>query len=408
MKATVHGPTKYQHLAAAAAAALCCCSLLLPLSIHSRKLAWTFSGTPKETTPEAVAAASEVSISNLLRQGEDHMISNTTIRSPGAISLGAFFAGVTGYVLFKDVLDGAAITTNHVLALAALVAAISSGHLAWPALRSGQIVLGLLLAVLFIGSTGYVVVSSGARNAETAGTKAAKIADTNDARARELKQLARAEGMLSEAERKLDKDCVKGKASKGTCDGIRATLAVYSAAIRGHKSTLRDLGPELAPSGGYAHAAKVLVAAGVPGTAEDIEARLVLLLPFVTVLIAELGTIAFMHMGLGHQHRPAPARQAPQERQGRPIEVRPDPTPPAPTSPPGGRRKRLIRKEQARADVLEFRRPVAQRDLADRWGVGKSMVSMWLDEFEAEGLVQRVRHGREVVVHPMPRLRAVA
>ena len=336
------------------------------------------------------------------------MILNTTIRSPGAIALGTFFAGVTGYVLFKDVLDGSAITTNHVLALAALVAAISSGHLAWPALRSGQIVLGLLLAVLFIGSTGYVVVSSGARNAETAGSKAAKIADTNDARARELKQLARAEGMLSEAERKLDKDCVKGKASKGTCDGIRATLAVYSAAIRGHKSTLRDLGPELPPGGGYAHAAKVLVAAGIPGTAASIEERLTLLMPFIVVLVAELGTIAFLHMGLGHQHRPAPARQAPQEPRQRPIEVRPDPTPPAPTSPPGGRRERLIRKEQARADVLEFRRPVPQRDLAERWNVGKSMVSMWMEEWEAEGIVQRMRTGRTVTVQAAPRLRAVA
>lgn len=334
------------------------------------------------------------------------MILNTTIRSPGAIALGTFFAGVTGYVLFKDVLDGAAITTNHVLALAALVAAISSGHLAWPALRSGQIVQALMLVILFLGSTGYVVVSSGARNAETAGNKAAVIAANNEARAHETKRLTQAEAMLAEAQRNLARECATGKGKR--CDGIRATVQVYEAAIKGHQQTLRELAPPADANGGYAHAAAVLAAAGVPGGAQEIEARLTLLLPFVTALIAELGTITFLHMGLGHQHRPAPARQAPQEPRQRPIEARPDPTPPAPTSPPGGRRKRLIRKEQARADVLEFKRPVPQRDLADRWGVGKSMVTAWLDEWQDDGLVHRVRHGREVMVHPGARLRAVA
>lgn len=328
----------------------------------------------------------------------------TTIRSPGAIALGTFFAGVTAYVLFKDVIDGAPINTCHVLALAALVAAIASGHMAWPAFRSGQIILGLLLAVLFVGSTGYVVVSSGARNAETAGNKAAIIAANNEARTHETKRLAQAEAMLAEAQRNLGRECATGKGKR--CDGIRATVQVYEAAIKGHQQTLRELAPPAVANGGYAHAAKVLAAAGMPGNAEDIEARLVLLIPFVTVLISELGTIAFLHMGLGHQQRPA--QQAPQEPRQRPIEVRPDPTTPAPTSPPGGRRKRLVRKEQARADVIEFRRPVPQRDLAERWNVGRSMVSMWLDEFEAEGIVQRTRTGRTVTVQAAPRLRAVA
>jgi hypothetical protein len=256
------------------------------------------------------------------------------------LALGAFFASITGFVLFADVIGGAPFTTNHALALAALVAAIASGHYAWPALRSGQIVPAIMLAVLFIGSTGYVVVSSGARNAETAGTKSARIAETNSARARELQQLARAEGMLTEAERKLDKDCVKGKASKGTCDGIRATLAVYAAAIKGHKATLRELGPELAPGGGYAHAAKVLVAAGIPGTAASIEERLSLLMPFIVVLIAELGTIAFLHLGLGHSRVPTVADTmqtafaAPEPPNGCPGKRRKVPTPDTPRELP--------------------------------------------------------------------------
>jgi excisionase family DNA binding protein len=94
--------------------------------------------------------------------------SHTIIRSPGAIALCAFFAGVTAFVLFKDVLDGAAVTIQHILSLAALVAALASGHKAMPELKSGRVVSAVTLALLFVASTSYIVISSGARNAETA------------------------------------------------------------------------------------------------------------------------------------------------------------------------------------------------------------------------------------------------
>ena len=230
------------------------------------------------------------------------MKTHTIIRSWGAIGLGAFFAGVTGYVLFNDVIHGSPISTGHVLALAALVAAIASGHMVWPALRSGHIIPGLMLVVLFLGSTGYVVVSSGARNAETAGNKAAAIEASNGLRTREEALLTRAEAMLAEAQGKLARECASGRGAR--CRGVIATVEVYEAAIKGHQVTLAKLQPPQAS--GYAHAAKVLMAAGVPGTEKEIEARLSLLLPFVTVLIAELGTIAFLHLGIGHERRRKP------------------------------------------------------------------------------------------------------
>lgn len=126
------------------------------------------------------------------------MKTHTTIRHPGAIALGCFFTGVTGYVLFKDVLDGAAISTNHVLSLAALVAALSSGHMALPELKAGRVVSALFLGLLFVASTSYVVISSGARNAETAATKAAIIAQHNTDRAEVETRRVRAQAMLDE------------------------------------------------------------------------------------------------------------------------------------------------------------------------------------------------------------------
>lgn len=270
---------------------------------------------------------------------------------PGALALGAFFASVTGYVLFSDVVHGAAITTQHVLSLAALVAALASGHMAWPQLRSGAILPGLTLSVLFLGSTAYIVVSSGARNAETAQAKTAAAHDLTRARADALRMKADAEFILASCSANTPKidigikcglrdamtaECGSGKGKR--CDGKSYSVATYEAAIRGYQTTLAELGPEK-PASGYGHAAKVLAALpGVTTEAAVIEEKLELLLPFVTVLISELGTITFLHIGLASRGSapPVPANDAvpgigSNRVPGKPI---------APTPPKGGRRGR--------------------------------------------------------------------
>jgi hypothetical protein len=66
--------------------------------------------------------------------------------------------------------------------------------------------------------------------------------------------------------------------------------------------------PAQRENAGYAHAAEVLAA--IPGVAAapvEIERRLKLPLPFVVVVIAEIGTIAFLNIGLGHVRRPVVA-----------------------------------------------------------------------------------------------------
>lgn len=224
------------------------------------------------------------------------MQTTTIVRSPAAILLGCFFALVTGYVLFADVIGGAAITTAHVLALAALVAAIASGHMAAPAIRSGAIIPGIMLAMLFLGSTAYIVVSSGARNAEQAGNRAAAIETANAARAHEQELLVKAEAMLAEAQTAMARECATGRGKR--CQGREATVNVYEAAIKGHKATLAALPAPKAP-GGYSHAARVLASWGLHVTDDWLRLNM----PFVTVLLTELGTIAFLHLGLGHVRR---------------------------------------------------------------------------------------------------------
>lgn len=224
--------------------------------------------------------------------------SRTLQLRPVPLALGAFFSAVTAFVLFDDVRHGAEFTTSHVLSLAALVAALASGHFALPQFRARSIPSALTLVVLFLGATSYVVISSGARNAEVAQAKAAAALDTNAKRAHELSRLAEAETMLADAQRSHGAECRTGKGKR--CDGIAATVAVYAAAVKGHQATLAELGPERRPDAGYAHAGQVLAALPfVTADAGDIAARLSLLLPFLVVLISELGTIVFVHIGIG-------------------------------------------------------------------------------------------------------------
>lgn len=211
-----------------------------------------------------------------------------------ATLLAAFFAIVTSYVLFADVAHGAPVTTAHALSLAALVAAIASGHYAWPQLRSGNLVTGAMLSILFVAATAYVVVTSGARNGETAQAKIDRASEIHAARARELEPMARAQAMLDTARAKLPADCKGGEGRD--CKGTKATIAVYEAAIKGHKAALAELGAPVTVTG-YTHAARVLAAIpGITATQDAIEARLELVVPFLAVLISELGTIAFAHL----------------------------------------------------------------------------------------------------------------
>lgn len=224
---------------------------------------------------------------------------------PWPLVIGAFLSLVTARVLFDDVWHGAEITTSHLLSLAAIVVALSAGHYAIPQLKARAVVSGAMLGILFLGATAYVVMSSGARNAEQAAAKASLASDLNDRRDRELYQLSEAEKMLAGAQSDLARECRSGRGKR--CQGIETTITVYEAAIRGHKATLAEIGPERHANGVYAHMAKTL-AAVTGGNETDIMARLILVMPFLAVLLSELGTITFLHMALTHRDVPAPTK----------------------------------------------------------------------------------------------------
>lgn len=349
------------------------------------------------------------------------MKGTTTIRSPGALALGLFFTGVTSFTIFNDVWNGATFTIAHLNAAAALVAAIAAGHMALPALWRGQVLPALGLAVIFVASTGYIVTSAGARNAEAALHKAAAILKTNEERTAQRAKVIEAEADAEKAKADYDaakqlaaRECATGKGRR--CDGrieTRDSAAKDLERAESHAGMMRGrlamLGPEEQPFAGYRHAATVFAAAGL-GNAGAIEARLELLLPFVLVLISEAGTLVFLGLALGHRDNTgnrrgdgATAATASNDNGNRHgCRDRDDGCPP----PKGGHRatvaggnfRTVASKAAAEADVIRLvarGEPLPSQDtLAGRWGVHKGTASKWLSDFERRGLVSRHREGR--------------
>lgn len=290
------------------------------------------------------------------------MADNTTIRSWPSLVIGAGFAALTGWTLTADVVAGAPFTPAQGLSIGAIVAAIASGHYAWPALKRGDVIRAAMLGIIFIAATAFVTVASAMKNAETGATKAARITANNEARQRETTALASSERALASAQGELQRGCVDSSTPKANrlnakqCDGLRSSIAGLTPMIVGYKAALKDLGPELAPNGGYKAAAKALASlSGINAKPEAIEERLVEVMPFMAVLIGELATIVFIGLGLRHV-RPVPAKAI---TPAAPVKA------PAPRAPvdPKPRTRRTTRKDEARADVIQFRRPIPRPSL---------------------------------------------
>jgi hypothetical protein len=399
---------------------------------------------------------------------------STTIRSPGALALGLFFAGVTARTIFDDVFAGAPVTIAHLNALAALVAAIAAGHFVVPTFAQGRFPAALGLALIFVGATAYVVTSSGARNAEVANHKAAAVVKTNEERAVLKGKLADAEADVETAKGELEAgkaeaaadvrkaaseydaakraaatECATGKKSRcegreATRDAAKADLEAAEARAQAKRTTLEKavekaeshaglmrgriamLGPEARSFEGYRHAALVFEAANM-GDAGVIEARLELLMPFASVLIAEVSTLVFLGMALGQRggSQQTNSKQATNEQQSNDLargddgqsdflavpdveaaEIRGFFNPDSPNNPAGGARNHRqkpsgggLSKADALDDLMQRladgRMIPSQEVLASDWGRPKQTVSDWMREWRRIGVIpQPVQTGR--------------
>ncbi len=248
---------------------------------------------------------------------------NTNTRpSYGAIPLAMLFAGGAAFVLFEDVIrHGAEITTGHVMTGLALIGGIAAGHYTIPELKARRVLSGLGCALMFLACTAYIVTVSGARNAETQAAKMARIATDNGDRARLEAQLATNQERLDKARAEVAAECGSGKGKR--CAGKRETVSVYELAVAGVEAKLEDLAPAREPNAGWTHAGRIWSAM----TGRDAKAaseRLELLMPFLLVLITEIGTLVFTHMAL----RTAPVKVSANDNTQTSSSI-PEPLPPA-------------------------------------------------------------------------------
>lgn len=331
---------------------------------------------------------------------------------PVPLVLAIAMAAVTAYVLFEDVLHGASLTTTHITSAATLIATIAAGHMFWPQFKTGKLVSALGLLAVFLAGTAYVVTMSGARNAETAAAKKANAAEYARQRGDLMRMKTEAETILAACTDATPKkfhgircglrdamtaECGSGKGKM--CDGKSYSVRTYEAALAGYDAKLAALGPAKVASG-YRHAAEVLAA--LPFTTESadaIEARLTLVLPYLLVMVVEVATLTFSNMAIGHR-LPAKAPTSQPTFASNPT---------APQPPKGGRKIKRISPAKVPANVVSFAgkreaiaalekagRPISNRELANLMGVTDGEASKRVRELG--DLVEVRRNGKALSI----------
>lgn len=330
-----------------------------------------------------------------------------------AIAAGSvFLAGACG-VLFEDViLNAAPFVLKHYVALAIMAGTIFAGHLAHTAWRKQSWLASLGFALVFVSGTALIVYLSTGRQAAAQMQTEAQVAEAAEARSAVKRARGRSQQMLDDAQRDLAAECKSGRGRR--CDGIRATIEVYEAAVRGHDASLAKLGPTKVAAPEAEQLAELMAVFGFDRA--QTKAAALILVPFLVTLFFELGTVvslgfAFRH---GSPDRPTvrqssdtsritdfPALDAydadnvirffrPDDRNDRPDDRkdaprRPSPAPSAPEHTPDDRKQATL---QALLTDLALGRTIgSQREACARYGIERSTMSDWLTEWEAAGLI---------------------
>jgi hypothetical protein len=205
-----------------------------------------------------------------------------------AIAAGAAFVyGGLRIILGDQLTDPAQWTTGVQLTVLMVGGTIAAGHLMRDAGAAKRYGAAFGFLVLFLAGTGLVVLNSVGRQAENSMLTVSQADDAAERRIAIKAALARSEAMLTEAQANLARECKTGRGKR--CEGIEATIAVYSAAVTGHTADLEKIGPQKPVNAKAAHMAKILALSG----ADEAKAKAALLLlePFLWTLFFEIGSI---------------------------------------------------------------------------------------------------------------------
>jgi len=308
------------------------------------------------------------------------MKTHTTIRSWPAMLLAGVFVAGTSYVLFNDLIEGASLTTGHVLTALALAGAVASGHMMVSMARDGRYVLMFGHFLLACAATLYVATMSGTRNSEHGAVKVHKIEARNGDRAKLDGIIRIAEGELEALKAAEVAECrVVGK----QCEKKTNRRKDKEISLDDLRRKRAAMGADEVPNAGYKKVAEAIAIIGdMEASQAKIERLLVLSLPWLAVLIAELGTIVFLSSALGHER----------------VSVSDS----VPVSVPAETPKALSFERPLTDDEVEqIRRiltgrsaPVTNDELAALAGVTKSEMSKRVQKAVESGTVVKFRRGR--------------
>lgn len=307
------------------------------------------------------------------------MQTNTTPGRALAIAAGGVFLAGTLGILFEDVLlKGAPIALKHGLTLAILAGTIMVGHLANSARSSRHWASAVAFSMVFVIGTVLVVLSSvGRQTADTIQTTAQIEADAG--RRVAITQVRnRAVEMLEKAQASLPAACKGGNGKD--CKGVKATIEVYEASIRGHDADLSKLGPVKVSNADAEQLAEILSTVFGADKAK-VKAAAVLLTPFAVALFLEFGVI--VSFGFAFSHRPVSTVS----KVSAPVLAAPA------ASEPEDREMTELRRVLRRASA-----PLTNGELADLLGVVKGEASKRVSKAVEAGIVSRQRVGKEVAI----------
>jgi len=303
--------------------------------------------------------------------------STTPGRALAIAAGGVFLAGTLG-ILFEDVLlKGAPLALKHGLTLAILAGTIMVGHLANSARAGRHWASALAFSAVFVIGTVLVVLSSvGRQTADTIQTTAQIEADAGK-RVSITQTRNRAVDMLEKAEAGLAEAC-KGGDGKN-CKGVKATIEVYQASIRGHDADLKALGPVKVSNADAEMLAEIFSTLFGIDKAK-VKAAAVLLTPFAIALFLEFGVI--VSFGFAFRVVPAPVVAAVSSV--------------SKVSAPVSEADREL--EELRRVLRRANGPLTNEDLRKALGVSKGEASKRVSRAVQAGIVSRDRHGKEVAI----------
>ena len=278
---------------------------------------------------------------------------------------------------------------------------------------------GLLVAASLIGSA-WTLSGTIARQSESADQRLA-VAALIERQRRDLTQkLAEAQEILTQHRKAQSVACASGVGKR--CDGVSYTVQTWAAAIEGYEAKLKALPLPRTPEAGGRHmAALIALLPGVTRPAAQLEAEVQLIAPTLFGVFIELAALAFGFFGFRPGCAAAPVGRSEPVAQSQPLPervpvnlpapptasmVEPDPAAVAPvveTPEAITNARRKLTKPEAETRVIGLRRPVSQDVLARRWGVTEAAISQWVGDWEARGVVTRVRQGRCKLVQSAPR-----